>query len=341
MKQQEEKMRIKKFAPVLAFAMLLGNVLSAQPAQTAFEEPTKSISSHKEDVTLLMLTPDKSKIVSASRDMEIKFYRADNGNETKTISGNGSAVLSVAFSKDGKFLFSGCGDGSAALWNVESGQLVQRFRNHSAPVVAVAISPDPAAKFLYSCGEDANIQVYDRTQNNKFIKTIQVEGSFATSMKFDAKGKNIILGCNDGKVRILDPASGQFLNTFEGHSREITGLVLSPDGKYFVTSSNDNTVKYWDATTGAVLKTFEGHEWKVYSVDISADGKYLASGSNDGSLRLWDINSGKNIKTIKLKNKRTFYAVLFSPDMKSVISGMQVKTATTPAIMWWNTGLVQ
>lgn len=332
-------MRIKKVTSIFMFALMLCGVVFAQATQQTFEEPTKSISSHKEDVTLLMLTPDKSKIVSASRDKEIKFYRADNGNETKTISGNGSAVLSVALSKDGKLLFSGCGDGSAALWNIETGSLIQRFRNHNAPVVAVAISPDPAAKYLYSSGEDANIQVYDRLQNNKFIKTIQVEGAFANCMKFDAKGKNLILGCNDGKVRILDPATGKFLNTFDGHAREITGLVLSPDGKYFATSSNDNTVKYWDATTGAVVKTFEGHEWKVYGVDISADGKYLASGSNDGTLRIWDINAGNNIKTIKLKNKRTFYAVLFSPDMKSVISGMQIKSATTPAIMWWNTGL--
>ena len=38
-------------------------------------------------------------------------------------------------------ILTGSGDGTCALWDVESGQMIQSFHNHSADVMSLDLSP--------------------------------------------------------------------------------------------------------------------------------------------------------------------------------------------------------
>src|SRR5206468_9397446 len=60
----------------------------------------------------------------------------------RELRGHEAPVLAVAFSPDGSKLLSGSEDKTAALWDVESGQLLAVYRGHTGGVSLVAFSPD-------------------------------------------------------------------------------------------------------------------------------------------------------------------------------------------------------
>jgi len=56
--------------------------------------------------------------------------------------GQSQGFDSVSYSKDGKWIISGAGDGTAAIWDVKSGRIVRRFYGESKSASYAASSPD-------------------------------------------------------------------------------------------------------------------------------------------------------------------------------------------------------
>src|SRR5262249_24826515 len=69
------------------------------------------------------------------------------------------AVLSVAFSPDGKTLSSSGFDKTIKLWDVATGRQLRSFEGHSQRVFSVAFTRD--GKTLVSADADHNIKVWD------------------------------------------------------------------------------------------------------------------------------------------------------------------------------------
>ncbi|BAY73862.1 heat shock protein DnaJ domain-containing protein [Nostoc linckia NIES-25] len=76
-----------------------------------------------------------------SNKTEMAFGGEDNkGNYN--LSGNSGSIHSIAFSPDGKTLFTGSRDLTVKMWNISNGELVRVLKNHAAWVEAIAITPD-------------------------------------------------------------------------------------------------------------------------------------------------------------------------------------------------------
>jgi WD40 repeat protein len=57
-------------------------------------------------------------LASGSDDHTIKLWRVTDGQLLETLTGSSEAVLSVAFSPDGRLLASGSSDGTIRLWSM-------------------------------------------------------------------------------------------------------------------------------------------------------------------------------------------------------------------------------
>ncbi len=70
-------------------------------------------------------------MASSSYDKTVKLWSVESQKEITTLQGHKSAVNSVAFSPDGKYLASSSDDKTVKLWNVESYKEVITLKGHS------------------------------------------------------------------------------------------------------------------------------------------------------------------------------------------------------------------
>lgn len=207
-----------------------------------------------------------------------------------------SVVCCVRFSRDGRYIATGC-NRSAQIFDANTGsQLVQledpeADRDGDLYIRSVCFSPD--GLLLATGAEDQMIRVWNI--NTKQIQ-VQLRGHTQDiySLDFSANGRTIASGSGDKTVRLWDVESGTERFKLEIEDG-VTTVALSADGHYVAAGSLDQTVRVWDAETAAPIERLggdgngDGHKDSVYSVAFSPHKDELVSGSLDKTIKHWQI----------------------------------------------------
>ena len=120
-----------------------------------------------------------------------------NGQET-VLTGHRDRVTSVAFSRFGGLLATASVDHDVRIWNVATGKAVRRLQ-HNTAVRDAQFSPD--GRWLVSAANKTGL--WDiRTGEN--VLRLQGHQGTTTSATFDPRGRLIVTGGVDGKVRTYE-----------------------------------------------------------------------------------------------------------------------------------------
>lgn len=202
----------------------------------------------------------------------------------------GSAILSVAFSPDGKIVATAGDDQQIHLFDAATGEARPSCRGHRHIVLAVAFSPD--GKQLASGSADRTLRIWDASIGKELHRVTAHEVEVA-AVAFSPDGKTIATGGGDRIVRLWDPVSGKERIRLAGARRPIRCLAFSPDSKTVVAGGWDRTIRRWDVSSGKEVEPLRGHKSCVLCLAFTADGKTLVSGGRDQTVRVWDLWSGK------------------------------------------------
>jgi hypothetical protein len=177
-----------------------------------------------------------------------------------TLRGHTGPVRDGAFSPDGKRLVTASYDGTAKVWDAESGKELLTLRGHSDGVYSVAFSPDGMR--VATASGDGTAKVWDAGSGQEML-TLRGHSGAVDGVAFSPVGKRLATASGDGTAKVWDAWSGQELLTLRGHSDTaldvgFTGVAFSPDGKRLATASDDKTAKVWDAMSGQELLTLRG-----------------------------------------------------------------------------------
>ncbi len=250
--------------------------------------------------------------------------------EKPFLEGHNSHVWSVPFSPDGKIAASGSHDGTARLWDVESGKQIKILKGHDGYAVnSVSFSAD--GKMLASVCTYGTIRLWD-VESGKLIKKLVGYGKIP-DVSFSPDGRMLASTSKDNALCLWDVKSGKQVKELEGHSDSVKCVSFCPDGKILASGSEDKTIRLWDVEGEKLINTLVGHSNSVWRVSFSPNGKMLASGSHDGSVRLWDVESGKQIKILKGHDGDAVRSVSFSPDGKTL-----AHVSKDNAIRLWEVG---
>ena len=209
----------------------------------------------------------------------------------RTLSGHTDWVRCVKLSPDGLKIASASDDGTAAIWDAESGQRLLVLRGHGGPcVICVGWSPD--GKRVASGGVDKLIVIWDAATGTQIMK-LQGHSAVVTCVLFGAETSILVSASYDGTIVVWGLGEGgeaTVKRTLRGHTGAVTSISLSPHGTYMASASDDKSVRLWEVATGQQGRVLKGHTGWVRSVTWSRDGKHIVSGGEDKSVRLWEAD---------------------------------------------------
>lgn len=163
-------------------------------------------------------------------------------NEPDTVD---AGVTSVCISPDGSLVAAGSLDTIVRIWDVHSGQLVERLKGHRDSVYSVAFTPD--GRGLVSGSLDKTLKYWD----------VQPLLSRSRNGSISSKNGGPSPGNKEGGV--VEKTS-QCLMNFTGHKDYVLSVAVSHDGQWVVSGSKDRGVQFWDAKSAVVQCMLQGHK---------------------------------------------------------------------------------
>jgi WD40 repeat protein/DNA-binding SARP family transcriptional activator len=165
------------------------------------------------------------------------------------------AILTVAFSPDGRDLATPNRAGFAQIWDTRSGRLVSTFTGHSGEVDAAAHGP---GQTVATSGTDGTVRVWDAGTAQQRLVLHGHDGP-VRSLAFLRGGSRLVSASDDGTVRIWDvtPGGSHELLTIDAHRNGVESVTYDPSGKRILTSGiSDGKARLWDVRSGRRLATY-------------------------------------------------------------------------------------
>jgi WD40 repeat protein/serine/threonine protein kinase len=202
-------------------------------------------------------------------------------------------------SRDGKLCFFSRGGLATCIQAMDttSGKPLYPRQGHTAPVHAVAISPD--GRTLASGSEDQTVKIWELSTGQ--VRFSSPTGDRVVGLAFSPDGKLLASASAAGIVSLRDARRGTHIRVFQGHSRSPSRIQFSADSRNLATGSDGGVVQMWDVATGQSA-TIAGHTGIVRSLALSQDDKVLASGGEDGTILLHDLTTGSSRKFTTLQS---------------------------------------
>lgn len=261
---------------------------------------------------------------------------------------NESAVMSIAFSRDGKFLAIGGQDGTVRVWDLAQPAATPRVLiGHNCWVLSVAFNPANSTK-LASSSADNNIKLWDLSQPSAVRDVFSGDASWRSyvPLAFSPNGNILAFSRphkdtpNNDECYIIElndlnqPTASRILDTQAKHL--VCSVDFNQEGTRLASSSWDGRVQLWDITqTAATPRILRDGNIPMLSVAFSPDGNRLASGSGEGEVHVWDLPPEPTSKPITLRiltgHKKEVTSVAFSPDGNRLASG-----STDRTVQLWN-----
>lgn len=250
------------------------------------------LTEHERRGITLAFSPTGEYLVSGGWADEVYVWDAELWEKQHKLIAHTGWVVDIAFHPDGKRFVTSSRDldGTARLWNVETGEQV-------APLPL----PDPLEDTTLYKGEPEEIERVSNGGNLQWKRHQRIQSivfSPCGTVIAGALGTTVNGGLTN-EIRLWDTATLETRMIILPGQRYMRpwALTFSPCGRYLVSgawwcSGLDKTpILFWEVATGENVYTLWSHSTDVQDVAFSRDGTLLASGSYDGTVLLWDVKS--------------------------------------------------
>jgi len=307
------------------FAMLIWATLLVPPV-FGTRAAVAQLRGHGGPVRALAISPDGATAISGSFDSTAIRWSLNRNAAEQVLRFHADAVNAVVWLGDGRAATAGA-DGRIAIWTPGKTQPDAVLEGHTAPIAALAASPDGAT--LASVSWDQTVRLWPlaggaprvlegHTQNVNGV-AFAPDGRTLVSVSYDqsvriwplagasspiviampsplnavAIGRDgeIAAGGADGRLHFLD-GNGTRAGDVEAGPRPVISMAISPDGARVAAAGIGGAVAVIDRKTRKLARTLVGPGLPVWSVAFLPDSRTLLTGGADNVIRRWNAVTG-------------------------------------------------
>lgn len=207
-------------------------------------------------------------------------------------------VLSLAFSRDGKWLATGGGEASRSgelfIWDVAAQTMAKEFKDaHSDTVMSIEFSRD--GKYLVTGAADKFVKLWDLAAG-KLVKAFEGHTHHVLGVSIKADNSLIASAGADNAIKIWNVETGEQARTIPGYAKQVTSIRFLGVTENVVSCGGDKTVRFHNATNGSQPRAFAGGTDFMYCAAASRDEQIVVAAGEDGVLRVWN---GQNAQPLR------------------------------------------
>jgi len=185
-------------------------------------------------------------------------------------------------------ILTGSGDATVALWDIESGSVLQTFHGHSSDVMTIDLAPGPNLN-LFASGACDNVAYLWDMRTGDYVQYFEGHTSDINSVKFHPCGDAIATGSDDASCRLFDLRADREVAVYSKDAIlfGVNAVDFSVSGRLLFAGYNDYSVNLWDTLKCERISVLYGHENRVTSLKVSPDGTAIGTSSWDSTIRIW------------------------------------------------------
>jgi WD40 repeat protein len=209
-------------------------------------------------------------------------------------------------------------DGTAELWDLDTGALRSSRSADQGAISAIALST--GAEYMALGEQRGSIELCELETGN--TRQLRPESKFQVARLQFAGGDRYVLATLAGDERttrlLFDVLSG---NEIRGKPTQASQFQISPDGTLAASSTPDYEVELWTLPTFERRAVLKAHRWTVYCLAFSPNSKLLATGGADAVTRLWNVQTGMEVIRPLRGHLQGITEMVFSPDGTTLATG--------------------
>lgn len=246
----------------------------------------------------------------------IKIWDLEKESELRSLSTEKGTISAAVMLPGNRYVVSSFKGGDIAVWNMETGQMLRRWKGHEKDMIALFALSD--GRHVLSVGENAII-VWD-VEAGREVQRIRVPEKLAVPAALIPDGRKVLIASSEDFMNLWDLEAEKKVLRLKGHRGTVFAAAVSRDGRLALTSAWDNTIRVWDLETGNLLKTFQ--EGMISNISIFPDSRHAVSSYRDGTIRIWDMEAKESIHT-GIKPESLIKALTAIPGRRMILSGHQ------------------
>ncbi|KAI0956152.1 hypothetical protein AcV7_006628 [Taiwanofungus camphoratus] len=290
------------------------------------------LTGHTDSVTCTGFSADGELISTGGMDGKVRIWRRVGKEDWRlweflTELQGPDEVMWLRWHPKGNVLLAGSNDSTVWLWQLPSGNTMQVFAGHTAPVQCGEFTPD--GKRIITADAEGTLIFWDPRNPAPLFKLTPSDARFAldgiTALAVNPASTLAVVGGASGGVRVVSLSKGDVVGALGGHQEGesveavtfvelasvVPGATAASTGGVVVTGATDGKACIWDLSTMRLRATLQHEDAVTSLLRLPAPKSHLVvSASADKTLRTWDARTGALLREHKGHHEPILQAAL-------------------------------